>query len=260
MVAGVVAVVVAVGVGAATVWWRWDTGRQPHVDEVVADMNHAVADVVVAAGPDAAVAVSPVVQSAQCRLGLHRGGIFSSRADLYADPGSEDSLISSIAQRLPGRYAVTRGPAVAGVRALQADLGGQVTVSVRRLSPGWLSVAARSGCSLGTAAEPSAPAAATAATTALTTLLGSLGTRPAALTERRVHCANGDIVTMAAVSEPVDTSQLGKRLTGVIPAGAHQFTAGDANRISYRTGGVSVIVAASDDGTAVTAQYTTVCS
>jgi hypothetical protein len=257
VVGAVVAVLVA-GAVAVAVWWRWDTDRQPHVDAVVAEMNAAVADVVVAAGSDAAVAVSPVVRSSECRLGLHHGGIFSARADLYTDPGREDSLITSIAGRLPARYAATRGPDVAGVRALQAGLGGAVTVAVRKLSPGWLTVAARSGCSLGTAAGPVPPAGA-AATGALTALLGRLGTRPAKLTEQRVHCAGGDIVTVAAVSEPVDSGGLAGRLAGVVPTAAHRFGAGESNRVVYRDGTVSVVMAASDDGTTVDAQYTTVC-
>jgi hypothetical protein len=259
MSAGLAAVVVAVGAGAGTVWWRWDTDRQPHVDEVVADMNAAMADVVVAAGPDAAVAVSPVVRSSECRVGLHRGGIFSARADLYTDPGREDALITTISRRLPGSYAAGRGPAVAGVRALQAGRGRTVTVSVRRLSPGWLSVAARSGCSLGDAAKPAAVTGATAATGALATLLGKLGTRPATLTEQSVRCTSGDIVTVSALSEPVDSGGLGGRVPGIVPAGAHEFASGESNRIAYRDGAVSVVIAASDDGTAVTAQYTAVC-
>ena len=47
------------------------------------------------------------------------------------------------------------------------------------------------------AAEPAAQAGATAATGALTALLGGLGTRPVKLTEQRVRCAVGDIVTVA---------------------------------------------------------------
>jgi hypothetical protein len=255
-------VVVAIGVlgGAVAGWWRWDTDRRPHVGRVVADLNAAVADVVVAAGDGAAVAVSPVVESARCRLGLHQGGLFSARADLYTDTGGEDELIAAIAQRLPARYAAGLGPSIAGVRTLRGALGDGVTVSVSRVSPGWLAVVARSACSLGRAATPSPPAAATAATTALTDLLGRLGTRPATLTDQRVSCAaGGQVDTVGAVSEPVDSAGLAARLTGIVPAGAHQFTAGESNRVVYRAGAVSVIVAASDDGTAVTAQYTTVC-
>jgi len=258
--AGVALVVAGVLGGAVAGWWRWDTDRRPHVDRVVADLNAAVADVVVAAGAGAAVAVSPVVESARCRLGLHHGGLFSARADLYTDPGGEDALITEIAQRLPARYGASRGPAVAGFRALRGGLGDGVSVAVSRLSPGWLTVVAKSACSLGSAPAPRPPAGPTPATAALTQLLGGLGTRPASLRDQRVSCAaGGDVDTVSAVSEPVDTAGLAGRLTSIVPTGAHQFTAGDANRVGYRAGTVSVIVAATDDGTAVTAQYTTVC-
>lgn len=256
-VAGVLVLAALAGGGAA--WWHWDTGRQPQVRDVVATMNRAVADIVVAAGPEAAVAVSPVVRTTDCRLGfLRTGGIFTARADLYTDPGGEDALLTAIGQRLPSGYDVTRGPAVAGTRSLRATGEATVGVSVQRLSPGWLTVIARSGCSLGKAAAPP-PAPAGPATAALTDLLGHLGTRPATVTEQQVSCATGNIVTVAAVSQPVDSSGLAARLAASVPAGATRFAAGDSNRVVYRAGTTSVIIAASDDGTSVTAQYTTLC-
>jgi hypothetical protein len=44
-----------------------------------------------------------------------------------------------------------------------------------------------------------------------------------------------------------------------VPVAARRFASGRSNRVVYRDGDVSVIVAASDDGTAVTGQYTTTC-
>ena len=255
--AAVTAAVVAI---AAGLWWRWDTQRQPQVTDVLTAMNTAVADTVVAAGQDAAVTVSPVVRSADCELGpLRTGGIFTGKADLYVDPGSEDALITTVEQNLAGRYATTRAPAAAGVRALRADTADGISLSVRKLSPGWLTVTARSGCSLGTGGRPGPAGDAVAGTGALTTLLERLGTRPRAFTEQRVRCATGDIVTISTLSQSADTRRLGDRLAGAVPAGARVFATGDANRISYREGPVSVVVAASDDGTAVSAQHTTVC-
>jgi hypothetical protein len=256
-VAGVLVLAALAGGGAA--WWHWDTGRQPQVRDVVATMNRAVADIVVAAGPDAAVAVSPVVRTTDCKLGfLRTGGIFTARADLYTNPGGEDALLTTIGQQLPSGYEVTRGPAIAGTRSLRATGEATVGVSVQRLSPGWLTVIARSGCSLGKAAAPPA-AAAGPAVAALTDLLSHLGTSPATLTEQQVSCAAGNIVTIAAISRPVDSSGLATRLAAAVPTGATRFASGDSNRVVYRTGTTSVIIAASDDGTAVTAQYTTLC-
>ncbi|GIE32653.1 hypothetical protein Ait01nite_056980 [Actinoplanes italicus] len=251
-----IVVVVAALVAATAAWWRWDTQRQPRVEDVAADMNTAVADAVVAAGSEAAAAVSAVVAAAECDLGpLRTGNVFTGKADLYTDPGAEDSLITTIEQNLPDRYAVRRGPAVAGVRPLHADLGA-VSLSVRRLSPGWLAVTARSRCSLAemTPAASTAPDAGT-----VTGLLATLGTRPARVTEQRLHCAAGDIVTVSAVSEPTGADGLRDRLTAAVPAGARRFAARDSNRITYRDGSASVVIAASDDGAAITVQHTTTC-
>jgi hypothetical protein len=254
--AGVV-VALAAATGGTAAWWRWDTQRQPRVEDVAADMNTAVADAVVAAGPEAAAAVSAVVAAAECELGpLRTGSVFTGKADLYTDPGAEDTLITTIEQNLPDRYAVRRGPAVAGVRPLHADLGA-VSLSVRRLSPGWLAVTARSRCSL---AEPVPPAVSTAPdATAVTGLLATLGTRPAGVTEQRLRCRAGDIVTVSAVSEPTGADDLTGRLAAAVPAGARRFAARDANRITYRDGSASVVIAASDDGAAITVQHTTTC-
>jgi hypothetical protein len=251
-------VILAALTGAGAVWWHWDTGRQPQVRAVVTTMNRAVADVVVAAGSNAAVAVSPVVRTTDCHLGfLRTGGIFSARADLYTNPGDEDSLITTIARGLPSGYAVTRGASTTGAGSLQAAAGA-VSVSVQRISPGWLGVIARSACSLGTAKAPP-PAATGPATSALTGLLAQLGTKPASSTEQQVSCATGDIVTVSTVSEPVDSSALATRLAKAVPTTATRFASGDSNRVVYRDGSTSVIIAASDDGTSVTAQYTTAC-
>ena len=71
-------------------------------------------------------------------------------------------------------------------------------------------------------------------------------------------CAAGNLVTLAALSRPTDAGNLADRLEDLVPAGARRFTS-PSNRISYRDRGTSVIVAASDDNTAVTARYTTNC-
>jgi hypothetical protein len=69
----------------------------------------------------------------------------------------------------------------------------------------------------------------------------------------------GELVTVASVSEPVDTAALQARIADVVPAGARQFASGEAHRVAYRDGPVSIVVAAVDDGTAVTVQHTISC-
>jgi hypothetical protein len=253
-------VLLAGGVAAGAAWWRWDTGRQPQVRDAVAAMTRAVADAVTAAGPSVAVAVSGVVRSTECEINsLRRGGIFSANADLYTRPGEEEDVVTAMAETLSRSYAVRRGVAVSGFRPLEADPAPGVRLSVRRLSQGWLGVSARTTCSLGSAPSPAGDPADPAARDTLTAFFTSLGTRPASFTTHRLPCAQGSITTVAAVSEPADTADLNTRLAAVVPAAAGLFDSGDSNLVVYREGAVSVTVAASDDGTSVTSQYTVVC-
>lgn len=246
--------------GGATWWWRWDTARQPHVGGATAAMDRALADAVTAAGPGAAVAIGPAVPSAACRLGpLHHGHVFTAKADLYTNPGGEDALLTAMQQRLPPGDAATRGTAVGGVRPLRASVDAAVSLAVEPVSPGWLTVDVRSQCSLGTAAAPGSSPGRSDGTDTLATVLQRLGTRAATTTQQRVPCGSGSIVTLSAISEATDTSHLDARLGSLIPAGATRFATAGANRVTYRAGNVSVIVAASDDGTEITAQYTSSC-
>ncbi len=248
------------GVVGGAAWWRWDTGRQPQVREAVPAMTRAVADAVTAAGPSVAVAVSGVVRSTDCEINRVRGGaIFSTNADLYTRPGEEEDVVTAMAEALSRSYQVRRGVAASGFRPLEAEPAPGIRLSVRRLSQGRLGISARTGCSLGSVPAPVAEPVDPAAREAVTALFSSLGTRPASFTTHRLPCAQGSITTVAAISEPADTADLNARLTGVVPAEAGLFDPGDANLVVYRAGPVSVTVAASDDGTAVTSQYTVVC-
>lgn len=245
---------------AGAAWWRWDTGRQPAVGDAVAVMNRAVADTVTAAGPGAAIAVGGVVRSRVCRLNaIREGGVFTASGDLYTDPGTEGALIDGIAQRLPRTYTVRRGAAASDVRSLEADIAGGVTLSVRRLSAGWLTVSSRTQCSLGAAAGPAAAPPDSAGAAAITATFTALGTRTTAFRLHRLDCPTGPLVTVSAVSDPVDTANLSERLAATVPPGARRFEAPSSNRLVYRDGAVSVVLAASDEGTAVTSQHTTAC-
>lgn len=251
----VVAGLVAAG---GAVWWRWDTARRPAVDDAVPAMRQAVVAAVTAAGPAAVVALSRVVRSSACRLGpLREGGVFTAKADLYTDPGREEALVDLVERGLAGRYPARRAPAVSGVRALEADPAPGVSLAVRRVDAGWLTVSARTGCSLGAAPAPAAPPAGSDGAAAVTTIFAALGTRPASFVEHRLDCPTGPVVTVAAVSEPADSAGLAERV--VVPPGARRVPAGASNRVTYRDGAVSVIVAAADDGTTVTAQHTVGC-
>ncbi|MGI5214396.1 hypothetical protein [Plantactinospora sp. CA-290183] len=255
-------VVVVLFAAVGVVWWRWDSARQPDVTDDVPRMNEVIAAALVAAGDEAAVAMSGVYRAATCSLGPFRGGgQFTRTADLYTDPGSEDALISRIAAGLPSSYRVGRGgTAVSGNAApLTASLGG-VQLSVRHLGPGWVTARARTGCTGGAQGSDGAgDASGGAAGETIDRLLSTLGASAGEAYRHSVDCpTGGQVVTLAVLSRPTGSAALAERLRGSVPAGARQFTS-PSNRISYRQGPVSVIVAASDDSTAVTARHTTMC-
>jgi hypothetical protein len=244
-----------------SVWlWRWNADRGPNVRDDLPAMDRAVAATVTAVGENAAVSVTGLVRVRSCDLGtLRTGGVYTRSATFYVDSGDEDTLISRIAGRLPAAYQPRRQPAVAGGAApLSAVAGHDVSLTVRELGDGWLVATATTGCTNGPAqpADPP-PDARTPATATITDVLASLHTQPAELHQRSLICPGGHTTTVAAVSKPVDSGQLRPRVT--VPAIARSFVAGTANRVAYRTGDVSVIIAASDDGRTITVRYTTSC-
>jgi hypothetical protein len=72
-----------------------------------------------------------------------------------------------------------------------------------------------------------------------------------------VPCAGGQIVTVAGLSGSADSGRLSERVP--VPPYARVFVVAASNRVAYRDGAVSVVVDASDDGTAVTVRRTTTC-
>jgi len=252
--------VLVVAAGAAIAAWRWDASRDPKVGTAIPDMDRAVSDVLTAAGDAPAIAVSGLVRAATCPLGLLRtGGRYSRTAELYVAGGDEDALIGRIADRLPTAYRAQRSTSSSGsAQPLSADVSSGVRLSVRQLGPGWVVVDAATGCVAGPAAtDDSSPATGDPAIPAIDTVLGALGTAAASFSTATVACPSGRTGTVAAISRPTDSGRLGERL--VIPAGARNYPVASANRVAYRDGAVSIVVAASDDGTAITVRRTTTC-
>jgi hypothetical protein len=252
--------VLALAAGAALAVRQWQAGRDPKVGAALAGMDRALADVLAAAGDEPVVAVNGLVRAATCPLGLLRtGGRYSRTADLYVAGGGEDMLIGRIAQRLPATYRSRRDPATAGsAPPLTAEIAGDVQVSVRPLGAGWVVADAATGCVAGpaTVADPS-PAADDPAIPAITALLGGLGTAPAGFNTATLDCAAGRMATVAAISRGTDSGRLADRLP--VPAGARVYLVAGSNRVAYRDGTTSVIVAASDDGTEITVRRSTPC-
>ncbi|RZU73595.1 hypothetical protein EV384_2008 [Micromonospora kangleipakensis] len=248
--------------GAGIAWWRWDSARQPTVSDDIPAMDQAIAVTMTAAGDQAAVAISGVLRAATCRISpVRKGGEFTRSADLYTDPGGEDDLISRIAGSLPAGWQPRRGAAAGGnAGPLTATIGTGVRLSVRQLGPGWVTARARTGCTGGKQPADGAPdATGGPATEVVNGLLSAIAARPGEVRQHRVTCPQGgSLATLAVLSQPTDSADLAGRLRARLPGGARLFTSA-SNRVSYRDGPVSVIVAASDDNTAVTVRYTTTC-
>ena len=257
LVVGVPLAVIGVLLTSGVLWWRWDTARQPRVTSDLPVLDDLIAATVAAAGDGPPVAVSGVFRGAVCDLGpLREGGRFTRSADLYTDPGGEAALIDRIAGGLPARYQPRRGTAAGRAPApLTATAGAGVTLTVSRISPGWVIARARTGCTSGDA--PADPPVDAATAGGITTLLTALGTRAAEAHDRRLRCPGG-LRTVAVVTAPTDAAGLAARLAGRLPDGA-RVTDTSSNRVAYRAGGTSTVVSASDDDTAITIQHTTPC-
>jgi len=244
----ILGVVVAVVVGAAALGVRWYRSRGPYLRDVSSSLQGGIAALLVAGGDDAAVTIDGVVRTRSCPRGpLRGGGIYTGGVEYYVSPGAEGALLSAIAARLSGAV-LTDG-------VVSASLGSGVTTSVRQLGDGWLVGTVATACVSGPTQLTDTPVA---DSPPLDAVLQHLGTRPAALHRTTITCpSGGTAVTTAGLSLPTSSQNLAQRLP--VPPGAHGYPTPGSNRVAYRDGNASVIIAASDDGTAITAQYTTGC-
>jgi hypothetical protein len=268
LLAGTAAVaLVAAQATTALLVWQHTRPRLPPLAPVAATLDQAIAAVVTAAADHAAIAVSGVVAYTACQNTiLAKGSRFNRSADLYTDPGTEDTLLATIAGRLPAADHPQRATPIGGGAApLIANLGGQIQLRVAQLGQGWLEAVAETDCRSGTPA-PAVPAPSTQprpSKASVDQLLYALGTGVDSWHTDTVHtdtvtCPAGQIITLSAISRATTTDRLPTRLAPLLPAGAHTF-ASPANRLAWRDGADSVIVAASDDGTHLTVQHTTGC-
>ncbi len=256
-VAATVAVAVQAGVLAGA-WLRYRP-RLPRLAAAVATLDAAITEVVAATGDTAAVAVTDLVPSASCQdTALAKGSRYTRTADLYTTPGAEDALVDRVDAALPaGDHPHRTARVGGGVAPLDADLGGDIQLRVTQLGQGWLAATAETGCRAA-GRLPSAPAPPADGTRAIATMLAGLGTAPAGWHTDAVACGTGRMVTVDAISESTTTGDLPTRVAALVPPAAHRF-ASPANRLAWRDGSTSVIVAASDDGTHITVQRTVTC-
>lgn len=259
LLALLVVAAVAAQAGLGVVLWRRHTAHQPKVTADIPTMDRAIVDTLAAAGPDPAVAVTSIVRAAACKLDvLSSCGRYTRSASLYTVRGNEDALITRIAQGLPAGYHPRREPPAAGAAAaLSADVGRRVHLSVRHLGYGWITATATTDCTTGTSRPINdSPAPGDPALTTITDELTALGTRPASVHQVVLACPSGQITTIAAVSQPTNTDNLADRLP---PRTARREYTFGPDKVAYRDGASSLIVAVSDDGTAITVRHTTSC-
>jgi hypothetical protein len=242
--------------------WRANRSRPalPAVADVLPTLDRAVAAVAGAVGGDAAIAVAGLTPAQACRAGGRAGSVYTRKLDIYLARGGEDGLITMIAGRLPDGYQPRRDPPVAGsARPLSAQPGPGVSLTVRQLGDGWLTVTARSDCRASgaggsQASQPPAPGAADT----VDRIMSRLHARVGQWNRRELTCPTGTLSTTVAISAPTNSDDLAARLVDVVPPAARQYPA-SGDRLAYRDGLASVVVAPTDDGTAVTVRYTTGC-
>ncbi len=247
-------VVVLIAAGAVLTWHQLNPGTptRPSVGPATPLLDQAIDVVVAGAGDDAAVTVSGLVPTTSCDGGTR----YTRTADLYTDPGSEATVIHRIAQALPPAMAPSWTASLGGGAAsLNATLGGGGTLQVLQLDQGWIAATATTDCRAPGAASSSAAAS---PDPGLTSALGSLGTAPTTWHSDAVACTSGQIVTVSTASGTISLDGIAARLAKLPPAGATVFTS-PSDRISWRVGNVSTVIAAADDGTHVTAQTTQSC-
>lgn len=245
IVLGIVLLVVVAG--AAAYGFRWYRSRGPFLHDVSGTVQGELGALLVAGGDDAAVTIDGMVRTRSCSRGpLRTGGIYTGGVEYYVTPGAEGALLSGIAGKLPGASLAS------GV--VTASLGSGVDVSVRQAGDGWVVGTVATGCVSG----PELTDTPLTGATPLDAVLQQLGTRPASAHRTTVTCPNGGTaVTTAAISLPTSSQNLASRLP--VPAHAQTFPAPSANRVAWRVDAISLVVAASDDGTAITAQDTVGC-
>jgi uncharacterized iron-regulated membrane protein len=259
---GVVFIVSAVAAGvlvvgaAGTVAWHYTRPRLPAVAAVDPATARAIVAVVNAAGDLAAVTVTGLVATTACQHTMFaRGSIYTRTANLYTDAGAEGALLDRIAAGLPATFHVSRAnPLDEPVAPLRGSAGAGVSLSVDVISPGWISATARTDCRAGVG--PSRPSTAGPVPPDVAALFSALGTSAASWHQESDACAAGALTTVDAVSATAPSAALAGRLAAVVPATARRFTT-PSNRIIWRDGTTSTVVASSDDGTHITVQRTT---
>jgi hypothetical protein len=209
-------------------------------------VDRAVADVVTAAGSGPIVTISDFAKTENCSITPVRSGVAYARSvTLYTKPGTEATVLKTIAARLPERYHASVGTKPA---SLYADAGEFVGVIGTVKSPGQIQVRAVTGCrSIG---DP-LPTAASAASPApeIATVLSTLGVQAGSVTRTAVSCPDGGVIATDTATVP--TTQVPGPLKDA-KLSAAPLTATDDLYV-YRSSATDVVVRQSASGLSVAA-------
>ena len=230
----------------AVTTWQVGRPRLPQLAAVQSAVDEAIVTVAGAVGTSVAIEVGSLTTAATCdRLVIARGFRFTRTADIYTDPGAEIAVV--------GRIAAAVGQPAPATSSLTATTTNGVTLSVAPIAEGWLAATAQTGCRTG--AVPSQTRSGRPPE-AIASLFATLGTTAASWHSEALPCPGGRLTAEDAISEPTGTGDLADRLA--VPPTARLIVS-PANRVIWREGTVSTVVAASDDGTRITVQRTAVC-
>lgn len=250
----------AVVAGAATTVWHYTRPRLPALAAVEASADTGIVAVVDSAGNQAAVTVTELVATTACHhTTFARGHIYTRTANLYTDAGAENALIGRIAATLPPGFHPSRAnPLGSPVAPLHATAGPGVQINVQVISAGWISATAQTDCRMapaGASLVGNGDGNAKSVPSNVGKLFAALDTDAASWHTDTVPCPGGAITTTDAVSGSTGSAHLSTRFATAVPAGARRYTT-PSNRVIWRIGQTSTVVAASDDGTHITAQIT----
>jgi hypothetical protein len=207
-------------------------------------VDHAIADVVNAAGPGPVDAITGFTRIGPCSITpVRRGFEYQRTVTLYTKAGAEQSLLDAIAAKLPARYGASAS--AKPVASLYADAGDFVAVNGSKKGPGAVFVRATTGCRPMGGSPTSVPSPASPSRE-ISAVLSTLGAHPMSLARNQVACGNGRlIVTDTAMVAP---SEAPRSLSDAIGKLSPSPVASTDNLFVYRSDKTDVVVAKDIDG------------
>ncbi len=173
----------------------------------------------------------------------------------YTAPGTESTLLRTIATGLPRSYDAASGPGA--ILDLHADAGDYVGVVGAGPAPGVIEIRADTGCREAGGAIQSLPAPGSTALAPTQAVLATLGVQPTSTSQAQITCADGTS-TMRTAAVHVAPGQVPGPLGAALASLAPKPVASTANLFAYRSGATDVVATQDSDGLTVSA--TTRCS